>query len=97
MSNIPPDQLFIRKKEIIDAKINNESVMMCMERSSYFSLDEIGTRVWDILAEPYSLRRVCDILIREYDIDHLTAMIEIGTLIQDLIDHNLIIPEGVES
>ena len=96
MLEISPDQIFVRNSDIIEAKINEEIVMMCVEMDSYFSLDEIGSRVWNILNEPNSLKGICDIMILEYDIDHATAMIEVGVLLQDLVNHHLVRPHGAE-
>lgn len=91
-----PDRHFIKKSNVFDAHLNEELVMVCLDRDSYFGLDEIGARVWEILGRPHSLREVCGILTNEYNVDAETAMAEISVLFDDLASNGLIIPSAPE-
>lgn len=77
---------------MLAASIHEETVMLCVDRALYFSVDEIGARIWEILKEPHSLSEICDILNREYDVDHVTAMSAVGTFLKDLSANGLILP-----
>ena len=66
--------------------------MVCLDRDLYFSLDEIGVRIWKILAEPHDLREIADTIVREYDVDIATAMESVAAFLRDLLNNGLILP-----
>ena len=90
-SSISPNHKFIRKQNVFSAPVEDEIVLLCLERDLYFGLDEIGARVWDILEAPCNLREICETLIREYDVDMNAAEAEVAVLMQDLVENSLIL------
>jgi hypothetical protein len=87
-----PDRQFIQKRNVFDADVKGELVMVCLDRDSYFGLNEIGARVWSILSKPHSLRELSEILTTEYEVDFATVMTEISVLLDDLATNGLILP-----
>ncbi|QHV96968.1 PqqD family protein [Spirosoma endbachense] len=79
---------FIRNHETISGQIDDELVMMDIEKGSYFSLNTVATRIWELLEGPLTIENLCDLLLKEYDVDysecradveeHLTKMKELG-------------------
>jgi hypothetical protein len=79
---------FIRNHETISGQIDDELVMMDIEKGSYFSLNTVATRIWELLEGPLTIEGLCDLLLKEYDVDlsecradvkeHLTKMQELG-------------------
>ena len=53
--------------EVLAQEIGEETVLLGMNSESYFGLDEVGTRIWQLMQEQsnlqidyqYSTRRVC--------------------------------------
>ena len=41
--------------------------------TSYFGLDPVGTRVWELVAEPVSVSRLCDRLTSEFEVERATC------------------------
>lgn len=84
---------FIRNQETISGQIDDDLVMMDITKGSYFSLNSVATRIWELLEKPLSLDSLCNELLNEYDVspvqcradveEHLTKMQELG-LIQKL-------------
>ena len=60
--------MYIRNQETISGQIDDEIVMVDIERGSYFSLNAVATRVWELLAQPLTLDSLCDQLLTEYDV-----------------------------
>ncbi len=79
---------YIRNQETISGQIDDEIVMVDIEKGSYFSLNAVATRVWELLDEPLTLASLCDRLLTEYDVnpeecradvaEHLTQMQTLG-------------------
>jgi hypothetical protein len=56
---IPDDVLF--------RELDGEAVLLNLKTGTYFGLNPIGTRIWQLIVEQRSLARVLDSLASEYD------------------------------
>lgn len=50
-----------------------ETVLLDLDSGVYYTLDEIGSRIWELAAEARTLAEVSQSLIDEYDVDAATA------------------------
>ena len=53
--------------EIDDTDLDGEKVMMNLDKGEYFMMNEVGSRIWEIISEP--IRRIIDTLCSEYEVD----------------------------
>lgn len=64
----------VKLREDIDvADINGEKVMMNLETGKYFSLNSIGSRIWELIEKPITVGDIASKLLDEYEIDSLTC------------------------
>lgn len=77
-------------KEPICAEVDNEVMMMSIENGSYYALDAIGARVWELIAEPRRVVELRDLLMTEFDVDSLTCETDILGFFNKLAEENLI-------
>lgn len=42
--------------------------MMVLEKSAYYSLDEIGAEIWRLIEIPMTVRQVCDRLLETFEV-----------------------------
>lgn len=56
-----------RSPHVVAAQRGNDTVLMDLARGSYFSLDEVGGRVWDLLSVATNAESIVTILAEEYD------------------------------
>ena len=59
--------------EIDDTDLDGEKVMMNLDKGEYFMMNEVGSRVWEIISEPINVRRIIDTLRSEYEVDEETC------------------------
>lgn len=90
MSQINPDIRYARRDEIVAAPVENELVMMSIERDAYFGLDELGSRVWTLLESPASIGEICDQLMAEYEVDASECRTVVAGLLEELATHELV-------
>lgn len=57
-----------RIDDMLDAEMDNETVMMDIEQGRYFGLNQTGTRIWALLAQPVVIRDLCDQLADEFNV-----------------------------
>ena len=77
-------------KEVLSQEVDGETVLLDLKGESYFGLDEVGTRIWQLLNEGSDLRSVFDTLLNEYEVDekqldkdlqdHLAQLVEAGLI-----------------
>lgn len=78
---LSPDALF--------QEIAGEGVILDLKSSSYFGLDEVGVRLWQLLQGNPSLQAACDTLLDEYDVERDQLEEDLAKLLAQLSDAGL--------
>lgn len=63
------DSCVARPKDLPTAEISGEIVMMNLEKGKYFALDSVGSRIWELLEPPKTVRDIIRNLLEEYEVD----------------------------
>lgn len=82
--------LIIRSENSIFAEAEDETVMLNLETNSYYGLDPIASRIWELVAQPTSIADICAKLQQEYDVDADTCRQDVVELLNDLIAEQLV-------
>ena len=56
-------------KDVLAQEVSGETVLLDLEGESYFGLDEVGTRIWQLLQEHGSVQKAYERLLVEYDVE----------------------------
>lgn len=67
--NIGLDTVVTQKKDIASADMDEEKVMMDLEKGKYFALNDIGSRIWELIGTPQTVGGIISKLLDEYDVD----------------------------
>ena len=59
--------------EIDDTDLDGEKVMMNLDKGEYFMMNEVGSRIWEIINEPMNVKSIVDALRSEYEVDEETC------------------------
>ena len=59
--------------EIDDTDLDGEKVMMNLDKGEYFMMNEVGSRIWEIITEPMNVKGIVDALRSEYEVDEETC------------------------
>jgi hypothetical protein len=52
----------------MDRLVGDETVILDLASGTYYGLDPVGARMWQLLVEGKSLGEACDLLLEEYDV-----------------------------
>jgi hypothetical protein len=74
----------------LSREVQGETVLLQLDNGEYFGLDEVGTRVWQLIVETGDLDRVRAALFEEYDVDHAVLDADVNRLIEELVTRQLI-------
>jgi hypothetical protein len=75
---------------VVFRNLAGESVLLNLDTGTYFGLDAIGTRLWNLVAEHRSTAQVINILLSEYDVDEPRLQTDVNTLIDQLLAKGLL-------
>ena len=67
------NKIINKNLEIDDTDLDGEKVMMNLDKGEYFMMNEVGSRIWEIISEPINVRRIIDTLRSEYEVDEETC------------------------
>ena len=59
--------------EIDDTDLDGEQVMMNLDKGEYFMMNEVGSRIWEIISEPINVKEIISTLRNEYEVDEETC------------------------
>lgn len=87
--SISPDATFVVSEDVLISQLDDESVLLDLKSEMYFGLDEVGTRVWDLLATGNPISEVQEVLSSEYDVDSKTLREDLESLVKTLVERGL--------
>lgn len=64
---VTPDSLISRSADLMSADLDQDTVLMSLERGSYFALAETGREIWRQLAAPVRAADLCAALGALYE------------------------------
>ena len=67
------DTVINKNLEIDDTDLDGEKVMMNLDKGEYFMMNEVGSRIWEIISEPINVKGIVDTLRSEYEVDEETC------------------------
>ncbi len=77
--------------EVLSSKIDEEAILMSFEAESYFGLDPVGSRIWELLSkQPATLDELVVLLIDDYEINEKTCREHVKQFIDDMWAKKLI-------
>ncbi len=83
-------KVYSRNINIIDGSIDDNQVMMHIEKGKYFGLNSVGKRIWELIEEPKSLEEIVGQLTEEYDVPKEQCEKEVVSFL-DMAVHNDIV------
>jgi hypothetical protein len=73
--------------------LGNESVVLELQGSTYFGINDVGTTVWKFLQQPRQVTEVINHIVEHYEVSADLAEAEILSFLQELVDKGLAVVE----
>ncbi len=81
---VPLDDVLFTKLE------SGESVLLGIETKMYYSLNEVGSRIWQLMSDGKCIGEIADQLEQEYDVTSNHAEQSVIELAENLLSEKLI-------
>jgi len=84
------DQTVRVPDDVLFRELQGEAVILNLASSTYFGLDGVGTRIWQLCEAHGSLRTVFDAMQREFDAPDDTLQSDLLTFVDELLARGLL-------
>jgi hypothetical protein len=84
----------IRCDELLEADVNGEIVALHIDKGQCYGMNNVASRIWQLLAEPTSAEQICATLAKEYEVEPAACRADVDALLADLKSEGLIKPAG---
>ncbi len=81
--------------EVLFQEVGNEAVLLDLKSERYFGLDEVGTRIWQLLQEKGRIEPLLETLLAEYEVSPERLRADLAELLGRLEEAGLIQIEPV--
>ncbi len=82
--------------EVLSSKIDEEAILMSFEAESYFGLDPVGSRVWELLSKQAATAdELVILMMEEYEVNERTCREDVQKFIDDMLAKKLILQVAV--
>lgn len=77
--------------QVMAREMGDETVILDLASGTYFSLNPIGTRFWQLVREGRTLAQMCDALEDEYDVARDQLEADLQRLADELVSRGLMV------
>jgi len=70
--------------DVISQEVSGETVLLDLESENYFGLDEVGTRIWQLIESAGDLEAIFNTLLEEYDVEEEELLGDLSNLVGEI-------------
>ncbi len=72
-------------------EVNGEIVILHFESESYYTLDAVGTKFWQLFTDSDSVETVIQQLVKIYTVDEVALLRDVTKFVEELVEEGLLI------
>ena len=76
--------------QVMARTVGNETVILDLASGTYYGLDPVGARIWQLMTESQTLAQVCSVMLEEYEVTREDIERDVLMLVQTLLDKQLV-------
>jgi hypothetical protein len=77
-------------KDQVSSDLAGETILLSMQSAMYYGLDEVGSRIWELVRDPIRVSEVSEAIAREYDVERLQCEADVIDFLRALETKGLI-------
>lgn len=84
------DAILVRNRHVVSTELpDGEAALMDVQSGSYFHLNSVASRLWQLIAEPVSLAQVLAVLEQEFEVEPDRCHDEVVGLVTQWLERGL--------
>ena len=76
--------------QVMAREVGDETVILDLANGTYYGLDPVGARIWQLMAEGQTLVQVCEVMLSEYEVTRENIERDVLALVQTLLERKLV-------
>jgi len=76
--------------DALSTTIDDETVILHASGDTYYGLNNVGTFIWELLAEPHTVKAICTAVTAEYDVEYERSKADVEEIISELAETGLV-------
>lgn len=88
---IGPDTIIQRRNDLLFNEVDGEVVMLSIENGEYYGMDQVGSRIWELIEQPIKIKELVACLIQEYKASEEICTTDLLSFISKLRDKKILI------
>ncbi|MBK2025256.1 lasso peptide biosynthesis PqqD family chaperone [Francisella philomiragia] len=90
MSNLNIENQLYKNEDIYSSEVDGETIMMNIDNNAYYTTQEIGNRIWELLDSLDTPKAICDQLMQEYEVSQEQCQNEVLQFLEQLLEHGIV-------
>jgi len=78
--------------QVMARAVGDETVILDLASGTYFGLDPVGARIWELMVEGKALAEICAAMLEEYEVERAQLEVDVLRLAAELAERGLIVP-----
>lgn len=89
-NGVTPDCTVVATRDQVYSELDNEAVILHLQSGTYYGLNQVGARIWDMLRQPRKVAEILAAILDNYEVESARAERDLVALLQRLSDERLI-------
>lgn len=90
MSRISRNSTIVKSSGQVSTDLGKEVIILGINSEEYYSLEEVGARIWGLIQEPKTVMDILDTLSNDYDVEPKRCERDLLAVLQEMADEGLI-------
>ncbi|PSB02272.1 lasso peptide biosynthesis PqqD family chaperone [Merismopedia glauca] len=86
----------VASQELVSSDLAGEQVILDLSSGMYYGLNPVGTRIWQLIQEPKTVKEVEETLLSEYEVEAEQCQKDLMTILEQLDEQGLIEVKNAE-
>jgi hypothetical protein len=89
-----PNETIVATNRQTSCTVDEEAVILHLDKGVYYGLNPIGARIWELIREPKTVAEIRNIILEEYDVTPERCDADLQGLLAKLAENDLIEVRG---
>ncbi len=90
MSTLNNSSIIERTNHLMTSELDDEIVMLNVQRGNYYGLSGVARRIWELLENPQSIDQICRSLMGEYEVGESQCFQDVCKFVDQLVAENVV-------
>ena len=77
--------------QVMARQVGEEIVILDLAGGSYFGLDPVGARIWELMGEGKTLAEISETMLEEYEVERAQLETDVLRITGELLERGLVV------